>query len=803
MYAFTRQRKLITSEKLTPIFNDIEQIYSDHSNKFNEWTQLHNKLAVHAIESGKNNDRNVVIALLAYISEFNDNEQISLIQEYLDQGIGDKHPLWISSVALAYERNGQLVTSIFIFQKYKDEIGPNEFYDKCYENFKNRLKNRLKESKSLSLGSFNGKRYEFRSNGIICVSEEDESPAPPDIDIFGEINFVPAKQASSLILPNKSSISTLGATIEQGKSILGSRRDIRYSANNPSPMTYNDEQETAEIQMPKRLSPFRTTTLPSVTRRNDNDDDDGATEVQPRESFFDHKPITKKEAEFKSVTLNSNFGDDDDAPKPIISKFTSQKSGSFKSKFLDNSFEAEPTEPKPFKSRFEINDENDKIPERKPIISKFSKASDSSSSSGSHKDRFRMLEEATEEQPREIQSRFVSSNDKNNSIMSLPKRQKNPEGSARKPTFNFPDDSDDEENSPVITQKRVLIKSSRDDEIDNDDPNSWSRPIRPQKTTSSFRTSQIQDDEHTLDIPKPFNDEPIQQPKSIMKKRSTVVRESDNNNNNQSQHVQLRFGDEQPVHQQPRRGTPTTKSDKVTPERYNLTLVKSITQKTSIYQDNDGNSFVVKPMPQNFAIVANLQISFSSLFLMPILDFDGLFVTNYMNDGDLSQFMAKLAEIKFSKFQTCFFVVLQLVRILITLEENSVSHGNLTEKSFLVKAPTAVLDGFDDGEDWNNTGFCLAEVDKLKHSDPNSASRDRKFVCDVLYKMAYGTMMKGSEFPVPKRWPADLWNETFQTLLGNSPLHNLAENIKNFLCDSQNCQSLKSMFSRIIISMKS
>ena len=112
MYAFTRQRNFITSEELTPIFNEVSLVFPDRRNKTEEWSQLHNHLAAEALRLEKGNDRNVVVELLAYISEFDDKEQISLIQEYLAQGIGLYHPLWMASAALAYERNSKYITSV-------------------------------------------------------------------------------------------------------------------------------------------------------------------------------------------------------------------------------------------------------------------------------------------------------------------------------------------------------------------------------------------------------------------------------------------------------------------------------------------------------------------------------------------------------------------------------------------------------------------------------------------------------------------------------------------------------------------
>lgn len=754
MYAFTRQRNFITSEELTPIFNEVSLVFPDRRNKTEEWSQLHNHLAAEALRLEKGNDRNVVVELLAYISEFDDKEQISLIQEYLAQGIGLYHPLWMASAALAYERNSEYITSIHIFETYQSENERNEFFEKCYENFKTRLKNLLTSKKYVSLGSLNAKKYEFNKNGIVCTFEENESPAPPDIDIFKIVDYTPAKQTSSLILPGSklNSISTITPSLEPGRSILGSRKDIRSSLNKPSPMMFFNDEPENEISIPKQISPFQPSPQPSVTRRSDNDYDDGATEVQPRESFFESKPIKR------------NFDDDEEEHKPITSRFT-----------IGNDDETE---------------------ERIPIVSKFSKKTESRGV-GLLQQRRSILsrfEDTTEDQPKQIKSRFGSRdiNTTNTSILSLPKRQKN-QDSARKPAFRFPDDSDDEPLPPP--EKKVSILK-RTQEIDDEDPETFSRPIKPKKENSSFRQSPRVEDEPTFDAPRPFDN--TIQPRSIMKKRNPLP----SSNEEVSQHVQMRFDDDSSFGVQPRKGTPTTKIEKPSAERYGLTKIKSMGANSSLYQDADGNSFVVKPLPTNFTVIADFEPSFNSLFLMPIKIYDVIFVTNYLNDGDLALFLSKLSELKFSKHQIAFFVILQLVRIISTLNEQSLSHGNLTTKSFLVRAPSVELHQFDDGEDWQNTGFCLAEVDKLRPADDNGVMKDRTFVCSILYEIAYGKPMSGLEHPVPKRWPADLWNNSFQILLSDTPLNGLADQIRNYLCDTQNCQSVKSLFTRLIINMK-
>jgi len=174
---------VFSSKELHPIFECILDIQAQKLKQKEKWDSIHNQLVDVSLKTGYESDRNVIIEVLTYLSDFSDEKCMDIIIGLMEMNFGCNSSFWFSSCALVSERNQKYIQSLYFHEKsltIDDDF--NEFAKISYESFKGRLKDTIMQSNRAFLGEFNGNQYEYH-DGLICT-DINGRPAIPDFDIF-------------------------------------------------------------------------------------------------------------------------------------------------------------------------------------------------------------------------------------------------------------------------------------------------------------------------------------------------------------------------------------------------------------------------------------------------------------------------------------------------------------------------------------------------------------------------------------------------------------------------------------------
>ena len=143
---------------------------------------------------------------------------------------------------------------------------------------------------------------------------------------------------------------------------------------------------------------------------------------------------------------------------------------------------------------------------------------------------------------------------------------------------------------------------------------------------------------------------------------------------------------------------------------------------------------------------------------------------------------------------SCFFYLLQLIRILEDLERNNKTHGNICPTMLRNRIPkNSILTDFDDGPTWNETGLVLVECDKLDNFMPGI---DRIAVANLFAFIVTKSNSKALPVEIPgwKKY-ATIWDKIFTLLDSTVPLNELENEIIQILMKNQNPKLLKKLIS--------
>lgn len=152
------------------------------------------------------------------------------------------------------------------------------------------------------------------------------------------------------------------------------------------------------------------------------------------------------------------------------------------------------------------------------------------------------------------------------------------------------------------------------------------------------------------------------------------------------------------------------------------------------------------------------------------------------------------------KEEVAWFCLLQMTRIIRTLESQWRVHGEITETTFLNRI-SALPKQFDlNADGYKDDGFALARCDKLVENDKKVSPEDRLAVLKLFHKLATREDLIDEPNPCPKRWKKELWDLAFATLKSGNSLDELISQLIDFLSErSSTLRSAKSRLNNLIL----
>ena len=684
MRPFQHRAGIISSPQLTPIFDEITKLYKDRNLKQTKWIEIHETLAEEAINENLGNDRNVVVELLCFLSDFDNNSALQYSEEFTQKGIGSESSLWYASISLLNEKAGNYILAFNILQAglENDEIKPHEFLENQYEKFKTRVIADLSSTNRLHLGTLNGKIYEY-NGGLVC-SDENGQPVAPDIDFFALLGYDPHRPTSSFLSSVRTSYNPSQTYQSDSRMPVMEFPSPPSVSNLKKPMRYTGAvvEETEVTEIPPDTTENRkikfiqkdnnNSSYISHTQDKDPLSNDSMSPFLPQNDINEEKPLVSslKKPKRKSPlnSTNIDFDDDDDDPDSFSRPINKKKPL------------VQVQQPK----QISFTDLNSTANFPSPNLGGFNDSSSSSSSS------------------------VVTS------IM------KKPQSILKKPSINR-----------MASKEEMFRKESSESDSDTE---FGRRPIL-KKVSKVTMFSKVSDD------------------------------------------------DEDGPHQyKPRKGTPTTK-----PSVFSMPEDNAYENTTEILIPQRRQQSPIRKAPNlpNFG-------QFNDYFVDP---------STMANETPktLEEAIPFVHTKKTPDQRLCYFLLLQLVRVLEGLEEVGLHHGNLSMLSFVLRSPkevNMVLPPFDDGSLWKQTGYSLGEVQDL--SSQGDSFNDRNEVAHIFWYLATKNDWNDSH-PCPRLYnKKDLWNLAFDTLLNNGDLSGLDREICNYL--KSEGPGTTSQVSRLLIS---
>lgn len=237
----------------------------------------------------------------------------------------------------------------------------------------------------------------------------------------------------------------------------------------------------------------------------------------------------------------------------------------------------------------------------------------------------------------------------------------------------------------------------------------------------------------------------------------------------------------------------------------NLTIDSKIGERAYLAK-NTNQSFVIKRLTytdaQNYAITFINQVQHAELFALqadPAHQSPDYFITNYYPNGDFETYLNMLKNGQLKPDQSVsLFYLLQMTLMLQQLEINSFIHGEINEKSLLLRISTEEMSkkfGLSE-QGWKDTGIVLVRCDQIQKISPNATSNlrkmDREAVYNVFIKSSLGQDLVKSgfvQYDCPKSWNKSIWQMVFDTLSTDTTLDPLMAMVIKEL--EQNCLLLR------------
>ncbi|OHT01760.1 hypothetical protein TRFO_31272 [Tritrichomonas foetus] len=343
---------------------------------------------------------------------------------------------------------------------------------------------------------------------------------------------------------------------------------------------------------------------------------------------------------------------------------------------------------------------------------------------------------------------------------------------ANRKVFENPDaisyiDQDEQATEEQPTEELVLPKKKR-------------KPLQPISTSQRLKPME-----------ESFSFNEIQQPRSILKKHESSLVASPRNNSKSisfAQNVLPQSPDRR------RAPTPIPKRTLLPNETIildnDIAVIEKQIGEHSYLAKGSKDSYVLKP----FTIPLNFIPQHEELFALSIDQSPDFYITHFYNNGNLEKVLNMFHGKKQDQFVALFYL-LQMILIIQDLEDKECYHGNIDEKSLMLRvSSTELAKTFSMNEkSWYETGLALIRCDKIT---PGKSKCDREAIYNLFINIALDQPFSGNKLACPRRWNDKIWNLAYNTLTSNDSLNPLQALILKEL--ESNALVLRTKIARII-----
>lgn len=221
------------------------------------------------------------------------------------------------------------------------------------------------------------------------------------------------------------------------------------------------------------------------------------------------------------------------------------------------------------------------------------------------------------------------------------------------------------------------------------------------------------------------------------------------------------------------------------------------------------HKLVLKPVPLH---VEMFEPEHSEWFALMLPGVQTHYATEYQSCGTFNDFMEACHpdESSIVNEEVAWFCLLQLVRIVRTLENHFVIHGEINGDTLMNRIPEEELPKefisvgggaggrFDLNGSYKDVGFILVRCDKIAaNMNTDGPSPDRIAIANLFHKLCTRRDLVDAPEPAPRRdWNRDLWELAFRVLAGREKLDKLIEDLVTFLSKREHAIALRSRLSR-------
>ncbi|OHT11205.1 hypothetical protein TRFO_01140 [Tritrichomonas foetus] len=211
----------------------------------------------------------------------------------------------------------------------------------------------------------------------------------------------------------------------------------------------------------------------------------------------------------------------------------------------------------------------------------------------------------------------------------------------------------------------------------------------------------------------------------------------------------------------------------------------------------NGGKYVIKKSPIEYS---KFNPKYPFLFCLPIDSISDFYVTKFERFGTFDKVIDILHSSTRIEENVVLFYLFQLLMMIESLESKWMCHGNISPQKLLNMYSSNDLKASNDLNDtiWQEIGIKLCACDEIRSNESNE---DRKSVAALFYFLATKKNFEGNPGEPPKRWNAEIWNQTFQVLQTRSKLDSIIHIIQNHLSQSGNISRLRSVLSRVFIKL--
>lgn len=313
-------------EPLDLIISQIDGLRVNKNSIPSGWGNILSELAVFLKEyPDECNNNKLICSLVNFISKLDFSLTQEIFDNCIDINIGNFHSLWCTCFAAEFERNGNYITALDIYEiSLQREAKPIGFLNQNFDLFKERMLKRLYGNYSLNLGELGDNIYTFIEGGITCKDIKTNLPRRPKYDLLQIINF---DQSKTMRYTSPQSFSRSRSSFIAKPS--GNRQDSNFSPPQFEEVEFPVNNSFHEKNQSSFLSP--TSQPPKQNSFTIQHQTYEQQEKEPEIDFFQMQSFNNNtNNKSTSIQLNMNneqsqpesfFQFNDDAkPKPILKK---------------------------------------------------------------------------------------------------------------------------------------------------------------------------------------------------------------------------------------------------------------------------------------------------------------------------------------------------------------------------------------------------------------------------------------------------------------------------------------------------